>query len=334
MDNDKYLQQLFLEKIAQKHQVAPKNMAKELASVLNINSNVIYDRLSLKKLFNLEELATLVRHYKVSLDDLLLPNSAVFHSDAIAQQPSSFEDYLLRILKDLRTLKNIPQCEIAYSASEVPFFYYLFYNEVVLFKMYIYGRTVWNIPNCQNGKFSLKALNQPALNNLIQETKDLYVVFPTTECWTVNMLDTTINQIRHCLHCDLFQDPNDAITLLKGMEKMVDTMEKIAKTGTKNGTAQSFLYHNEMMQSPTLILVKSAIVNSVYFVYDSPNFMVSNENTTFSHASDYFEKIKHHSLPLNLEVQRIRFFKIFRTKLESAKEDFLKFLAIGAEKSH
>ncbi len=299
-------------------------MAKEVAALLNISSNVIYDRINGKKLLNIEELHLLSRHFKIGIDDLISPNVTGFQLGSIQKQPTSFDEFLLRILSDLRRLATIKDCEIIYVANETPFFYYLFNQNLVLFKLYIWGRTIWEMKNVQNQKFNTEQLNSNVTQFLIEELSQLYVTFPTTEFWNINMLDTTINQIRHCLECDLFENPSDALLIIEDTEKMISQMEETAKTNKKNNIGQSSIHHNELIQNSTIILVNSTKVKAVYFIYDSPNFMTSYADLTFKHTFNYYEKIKSSSFNLTEERQRIRFFKALRAKLQLAKEEFLK----------
>ncbi len=324
MSNNSFsLQNLLFQKIASKANVSQKSLVKDVTSVLNLNSNVIYDRLNGKKLLNIEEVQKLALHYNISLDELIHSNLAIFKLDALEQQPNSFDAYLMLILNDLKVLGTIPNCEINYVASEMPFFYYLFYPEVALFKMYIWARTVWNISAYQGAqKFNIAAFkNSETLKN-IEELKALYVKFPTTEYWNTNMLDTTINQIRYCFHCELFHDPKDAVELLEGIELTVDRLEETARTGQKSEQGQTILFHNELIQDSTLIMVDSPSTKAVYCVYDSPNFMISYSDSTFQHTYEYFTKIRKHCLPLNSEQQQLRFFKILRQKIKLVKEEF------------
>lgn len=301
-------------------------MAKEVAQILHISSNVIYDRINGKKLLNIEELYLLSKHYRISINDFISLNVTGFQLGSIQKQPSSFDEFLLRIFNDLKRLSSINDCEIIYVANETPFFHYLFHPNLVLFKMYVWGRTVWEIEDLQYKKFSAARFNLPSTEHLIQELSSLYVTFPSTEFWNINMLDTTINQIRHCLECDLFENPSDALVMMEEIEKLLHKMEEVAKSSKKNGVGLSRIHNNELIQNSTVILVSSKKLNVVYFIYDSPNFMVSYSELTFNHTYNYYEKIKASSFNLNEERQRIRFFKALRAKVSTAKEEFEKAL--------
>jgi hypothetical protein len=116
----------------------------------------------------------------------------------------------------------------------------------------------------------------------------------------------------------------DALVMMEEIEKMLHKMEEVAKTSKKNGVGLSRIHNNELIQNSTVILVNSTKLNMVYFIYDSPNFMVSYSELTFKHTYNYYEKIKKSSFNLNEERQRIRFFKALRAKVSAAKEEFEK----------
>jgi hypothetical protein len=320
--NGKTLQIHLFQRITQLLDGNTIKMAKEVATLLNISSNVIYDRINAKKLLNIEELHLMSRHFKINIDDLISPHVTGFQLGSIQKQPDSFDDFLLRILTDLRKLAHIKDCEIIYVANETPFSYYLFHPNLILFKMYVWGRTVWEMKDLQSQKFNAERLNHSETTLLIDELSELYITFPTTEFWNINMLDTTINQIRHCLECDLFENPSDALLIIEEVEMMVAQMEETAKSNKKNKLGASMIHHNELIQNSTIILVNSDKLKAVYFIYDSPNFMISYSDLTFKHTFNYYEKIKSSSFNLNEERQRIRFFKALRQKVKLVKEEF------------
>ena len=320
----KTLQLALFERISKQLGGNNKKLSKEISDLFNITSNVVYDRINAKKLLNIEEIAMMAKHFNISMDELISPVSTSFELSAYEKQPDSFAEYLMTILKDLRQLAMLPDCKITYVASETPFFYYLYTPVIALFKMYVWGRTVWDLPELENQTFDIEQLNTPETEALIEELLALYVKFPTTEVWNTNMIDTTLNQINHCLYCGFFKEPSDAIALVEALEKMVNKMEEIVKNGKKSKEGISVIYNNELMQNSTLILVGSPYLKALYLVFDSPNLMISHSTSLFEHTYKYYEKIERFSLHLNEERQRLRFFKVLRAKLEATKANFSK----------
>lgn len=327
--NGKDLQSLLFERIAQRYGNNTKNLSKEVSEVLHLSSNVVYDRLNGKKLLNIEELHNLSSHYAISLDELLQTNIVGFDAP-LSEQPKSFDDYLETIHKDLKILATIPDCKIDYVASELPFFHYLFEPSLVYFKMYIWARTIWNLKDYQQIKFNPETITLASSDALITTLLGLYQNFPSTDYWNVNMMDTSINQIRHCLFCDLFEHPNEALHLLRGLERIVDNMEETIIKGRKNENSKTMVYHNELIENSTLIVVNSSMERAIYMVYDSPNFFIGRNPRLFSLTEDYMEKIQQHSFRLSEERHRVRFFKVLRNKLYAAKEEF-KTVGVGQE---
>jgi hypothetical protein len=253
---------------------------------------------------------------------MISPIAAGYNLHSIQKQPESFDAYLNSILVDLEQLATLQDCEILYIASERPFFYYLFHPSVALFKMFLWGKTVWEIPEYKQGKFGSQRLSTPATEQLMSRLLELYVRFPTVEFWNINMIDTTINQIRHCIDCNLFDSLEEAFILIEDTEKIIDNMENIALHGNKVGHASSQVYHNELIQNSTTILVDSRAIKGIYLIYDSPNFMTCYKPETYAHTHAYYEKIKKSSFLLKDERERVRFFKALRGKVSAAKAEF------------
>ncbi len=313
----------FFEKIATSSLLTGKKFIDEISDLLNVSKSVTYDRINGKKLLNFDEIMLLATHYKVSLDELLYPTHTGFHLDTMQKQPQSFEIFLQELYKNTSMLSNLPNCEVSYSAIETPVFYYLFEPKLILFKMYIWSRTIWNNPSHLEHSFSINRLSTPENSRLIVETQKAFNQLHTIEFWNTGMIDSTIDQIRYAINSDLFDDKNDVATLLNCQMRIVEIMESIAAKGQKESGKKSEIYHAELVPTPTLITVNSEEHKVVYNIYDSPNFMTSFSEKTFDYTLDLFEKMKKGSLPLSEDRQRSRFFKHLKNKLNDAKAEFL-----------
>jgi hypothetical protein len=321
--SEKTLQAILFERIGAKVG-SHKNMAKEIATILEISSNVIYDRLNGKKSLSIEELYKLAKHYRFSLDDLIHGDATGFRLPSQLWQPRHFEEFLSIILADIsRVHKLLPNCKIYYAASDFTFFYYLLVDHLILFKLYIWGRTVWDIEKYQQEKCNLASLRQPSVLQLTEKLKNLYQDFPTVEFWHPNMIDTTLSQIRYCLLCNLFAQPTDALVLIKSIYTLMHKMEEMTRTERKSSKAETKAFFNEIMQNPTIILVDSPERKSVYSVYDSPNFMISYAQNTIKNTEFYLQRIERHSFRLSEEQHRNRFFEAMRHKVQEAEHEFI-----------
>ena len=116
-----------LEQIAKKYQ--RKSEAVDiLSSLLSIGKDAVYRRLRGDTLLTPDEISLLAKEFYISLDSLVLDNtsSVFFNFSAFTQKINSPTDYLNGILSLLRQIKLLPEVEILYASSEIPFFYYSF----------------------------------------------------------------------------------------------------------------------------------------------------------------------------------------------------------------
>ena len=141
----------------------------------------------------------------------------------------------------------------------------------------------------------------------------------------------TINQILHCIDCNLFDNIEEAFIFYIDCRhrKIIDKMERMASQGNKEGHGSSEAYHNELIQNSTAILVDSKAIKGIYLIYDSPNFMISYKPETYEHTFAYYEKIKKSSFALTDERQCTRFFRALRSKVSAAKVEFQKGLVLN-----
>ena len=98
----KQLQDLLFARILKKYNNNDKTFTKDISKILNLTSNVVYDRINGKKLLNIEEIFLLSKHYNIGLDDLTSSNVVSFEVPVLNEQPATFDEYMNTILKDLR----------------------------------------------------------------------------------------------------------------------------------------------------------------------------------------------------------------------------------------
>ncbi len=302
----------------------------ELSTVLGVGKDAIYRRFRGDTLMTPEELVILAQKYSLSLDALIYEktDTVFFRFNPFSHNVSSFEDYLTTIVKDLEGMNAMPGTHIRYASSEIPFFYYAYFPELISFKLYIFGRTIWNFDYLEDQSFSFDLVSYPDIR-LTKEMLDGYRSIPTTELWNLNIMDNTLNQIEYHVNSDGFKDNADALLLYDKLIELANHMEFMASQGCKcnledapeENSTNLVLYHNEMLYTNNTILVKTAQQGLLYTTFTSPNFLISADKRMYKFTENWFNKLMQKATPLstNAEKSRKSFFKKLRKKVESAK---------------
>ncbi|GAB4499081.1 MAG: hypothetical protein OHK0019_35580 [Saprospiraceae bacterium] len=305
-----------------------KSLAKELAIVLNIGESAVYKKLRGDNPLTLEEAAALAQHFHLSLDNYLLPQKGVvpmiFYP--LVEQTNGPLDFLRRLFANIEKAIQLPGSSLHYATVEIPVFNYLHFPELTAFKLFVWGRSTWEFDE-QNIDFHPETLAaNEEMNYLRTRILHCYHCWPSTEFWTLHMLDNTLSQIRYFSDQHVFRDNAFPARLLAQIGQLLEHQQKMAASGRKHlpnhppepdaGTFR--LFHNEMAPSGNTLLVQSADRNAVYFTFDNPDFFQTSDLTFVAYAPRWFDRLQKRSTPLSgsAERQRVRFFKTLEKRMK------------------
>lgn len=304
----------------------------ELAELLQIGKDGIYRRLRGDTLLTPDEVSLLSRKYHVSLDAYVFQNNnTVFFSyNLFRQRIQTFEDYLNPINNDLVQLARQPNPHVYYASAEVPIFHHCFFPELISFKLYVWGRTVWDFEYLRDRPFEVDLLPYSALQMTESMLKN-YRDIPSTEMWSHNILDFTLNQIEYHVISGGFKEEKDALMLCDRLYDLVNHLEKMSAHQKKfmpgiepeDAAGASFgLYHNEMVYTNNTILVNTDTGSAIYTAFGNPNFLKSTDQRVCSFADYWFKNMEAKSVSISQagEKGRSGFFKRLRRRIETVKK--------------
>jgi hypothetical protein len=272
----------------------------QLSELFNIGKDAVYRRLRGDTLLTPAEMAQLAQHYRLSIDNLIFDqtDTVFFTFNQFAQSIRNFDDYLEAIYQSIDHMQKLPEVTVYYVTSEIPLFCYCFFPELISFKLYMWGRTVWDFDFLHDKKFHLDILPAPTMR-LTQTLLDQYKNFPSTELWSLNLVDNTLNQIEYYASAGGFEKPEDALLLCNQVEELIDHLKRMAEQGKKfslgshpNKTSADFnLYHNEMVYINNTILAVSPQMHKVFIAYGNPNYLTSSDQKICHYTEDFMHNI-------------------------------------------
>lgn len=191
----------------------------------------------------------------------------------------------------------------------------------------MWGRTVWNFDYLQSKPFTFDLINVPTIEKA-REVVNLYRMLPSTELWSLNIMDNTLNQIEYYAQSGGFKRVEDAILLCQKLIQLADFMQTMAEKGRKikvglpESDGASFkLLHNEMIYTNNTILVNSSKGRAVYTTLGNPNFLKTNDDRMCDYTEKWFQGIISKSNLISEQGEKGRnwFFDRLRRRVEIVK---------------
>ena len=323
------LQQELLARIIERFE-KKVDAVRELADFFNVGKDAIYRRLRGDTLLTPEEIRQLARKYKISLDAILFEDKDMvfFSFNAFSRTIRSVDDYLSNLKANLENFGNVPNAEIYYPTNEIPIFYYCFFPELISFKLYVWGRNIWDLDYLQKHAFRPDIIQHHALD-MCNEVLQTYLRIDTIEMWSLNLFDNTLNQIEYYANTGGFKNEEDALELCDKLAALADHMSAMAEAGKKsdlNGhsieKADFQLYHNEMISTNSFIYLTSPHIRVLFSIYGSPNYMTSSDERICDYTENWIRKIKARSTPIIGDAARDRnwFFKGIKRRIENTRK--------------
>lgn len=302
------------------------DLVNELSNLLNVGRDAIYRRLRGDTLLTPDEIVLIAKTFKISLDALVFNQTdAVFFTfNAFSQEIQKVEDYLYDLKNNLHQYGSLPDNKVFFASSEIPIFYYCLFPKLMNFKLYVWGRTVWNLSYLQQEAFHFNLIDPYAIE-LGLHILEAYIDLDTTEFWSLNTLDKTLNQIEYHLNSGQFKDPKDALELCDVLEQLVEHLGRMAVAGKKfmaeskpeYGTSFN-LFHNEMIFTNNTIYLTSPHMRVVFSTFGNPNYLKSTDPRLCDFIEIWFKSIQTKSSPISTNAEKARnwYFNTLKRKID------------------
>jgi hypothetical protein len=304
-----------------------------LRNLLHVSKDAIYRRLRGDSLLSPSELALLARHFHISLDELVYQGSdrVYFSFSALNSATHSVEDYLLGLHDNLNRLEHLPDVKVYYTSSELPIFYYFLFEELAVFKLYIWGRSAWDFDYLKQEPFNVRLISPHAVA-LSREILDLYFRFDTTELWSINIFDNTLNQIEHHFISGAIAQPEQALLLCDRLSDLAAHLQNMAAYGRKfkprlspDHGAPFALLHNDSLYTNNTIFVDAPHLRRVFSTFGDPDYLVSSDERICDFTHQWLQRLMGKSVLISAQAEGLRsgFFHQVKRKIEATKRRIL-----------
>lgn len=297
-------------------------LAQELMALLRRSKANTYKKMSGEVMLSAEETVAIARHFGISLDQYVHSGHGDFDKLSFdyslpQHQPRSPAGFLEKVRRDLERVAQIPQVRMLYASNEVPLFHSLVCRNLTAFKLYVWSRTNWRLPEMLNAPFDPDDFyaRWPEVEEHRHITAELYQRIPSKEYWPRSVAGNILNQIRYYADARLFKDPKMPALLCTELHEMLESRAQMAAQGNKGSlpdgeaAAPFDLYLNEIAYTNNIVLICSATQPlAVYTTVDNPNFLRSTDTVFCKHMSHWVQQIEDCSYHCSNEQHRLSLF--------------------------
>lgn len=303
------------------------SMPEELASLLGISADSAYRRIRGEKTMDLGELALVCSTYRLSLDALVAQSSGqfVFTGRFVGSDDLPFATWLAGMNAQLEQIAGAKNAVFIFRAEDIPTFHYFQFPELTQFKLFFWRRTILDLPEFRQRRFSL-AEREDDLLAMARKTYLTYMRLPSTELWNADCLNAFLRQIAFYRESDTFISEADAQTLYDRLLNLVDHMQVQAEAGSKflvgeppaTGSGVYKVYVNEVMQGDNMIYAEGSGMRMVFLNHSAINYVVTSDAKFCDFTQASMENITRRSVLISGtgEKERNRFFRELRAEIE------------------
>jgi hypothetical protein len=305
------------------------SLVDEVAEVLNISNDSAYRRIRGEKAITLEETTQLCIRFKISLDQLLLPNSDsfIFNGRITNNTDYTFENWLQSIIQVLQNIQSYHPNHILYLAKEIPFFYYFLIPEIAAFKSFFFMKSILFYEDWKNARFSVTD-DYSRYHETWRTISNTFASIPGTEIWSIENISSTIHQIEFYRQTGALKSNEDAICLFQKLEELINHLERQAEYGVKlfygqkpsSASASYKMFFNELIMGDNMQLVQLGNKQVTYINHSVINFIMTADEAFNNYMKKTMDVIAQKSTPISEvnERERLIFFNKLRAKVNVA----------------
>ncbi len=311
-----------------------------ISELLGVGKDAVYRRMRGESVMTPAEIDLIAVKYKLSVDSLLYDKSdTVFWSfNTFTKKVTNFKEYLEGVRYSIDAAHAMPGTELFYASMEIPVFHYFYSQQLTAFKLYVWGLTSLGFDFLEGRKFSFNLIS-PDNFKVTDHIVKLYNQLPTTELYSLNITDHTLNHIEYIATIDGFENPDDALVLCDAVSEIMRHTCDMAAKGMKfspgteptEGINAPFrLYHNELVSTNNTFLLKTAVNKMLYTTFGNPNFLSTTDKKMCDYADKWLTSTLQKSTPISNQSEKNRawFFnrlekriKRTRTRIEMLREE-------------
>lgn len=298
------------------------NPAHEISDRLGININKTYERMGGRVPLKIDELVALAEHFRFSLDEALgLKNDTIpfNYVPLTAGGPDQYLRYMHGLEATLRHLAAADQSELTFAADDIPVFHFMPYPKLTYFKLYAWNQSM----NSIDGSYEqfMRSADRAELRNVFKGITSAYRAIPTTEIWTEETINPTLNLLAHYRDFGKFDHADTLSELCKQLLDMLGCVEKWAADSGKDGegTTPYNLYLCPVQPGSSIMLTRCNGKLSVRIKLYTINSVATDNPTLCKETQQWIDQTisKSTNLTRSSEITRAHFFDGMKARVRA-----------------
>ena len=274
----------------------PQNssLIEAVALALEISYDAAHRRVSLKSKFSLDESVLLAKYYNLSIDRLFETTNTNFISVEKTKSIASEEEltiYLEESYTSLIQILNQKDCNIIYSAKDIPLFYTISDDVLSQFKMYVWLKLL-------DPKFTDRSFEgfipSLSLTKAGKQLANLYSNLNTTEVWDITTINSTLKQIHYYFKAGQIQTQK-ALEICTLLKKLITNIA----LKLNNKEHPFLIYYNELHLMNNHVLVSTPNSQLLYVPFTLLSYYKTTDKLTCNEAKEFLDKQLQESKLLN-----------------------------------
>ncbi len=304
----------------------------EIAGVLDIGYDAAYRRINLKTNLSLEESVKLAKHYKISLNKLFEVGNSNTLIAELPPQPRDelgLELWLKASLANISNLIKLKNCEMIYSAKDIPFFHTLNDSYLSRYKMYVWLKDLNS--EMAKSKISFDEWIKIIPDSLLESAFNLsaaYKYIDITELWNDNTVTGSLQQLLYYFEAGLVSK-DIALKICDDISTVIDHTEKQTIQQSITDATNENSYH--LYKCDLHVLTNTVMIITPFSkVFFSPFTVLSYFKIEHSHTCEMMheflkKQMSNSKLLVNAgEKDRTLFFNKIHAKIDIVRQRIIR----------
>lgn len=307
------------------------SVADAVSEILHVSTDSAYRRIRGETPLVLDEVQTICRHFKLSLDHLLGENRTTVSFENIRVNTADYDyaRYLKGLQQQLALLEPFNEKEIIYMSKDLPIFHNFYFKPLLTFRYFFWMKINVDHPLFEHRLFEMDML-PPVIENLSRDLLTTYSKIPSTEMWNIESINSTISQIEFSRTSGHFKDQADVLKIYQSLEETVLHIRDQAEYGCKFFPGEDpqvqpenlKFFFNRVVLGDNTVMAVTEKGRAAYINYGNLNYLATRDETFCNVLSEDFENLIRRSTLISAtgERQRNVFFNILLSKIKERQK--------------
>lgn len=304
-----------------------------MSLLLGISKDGAYRRLRGNTDLSLADSIILAKHFGISLN--IIGNNEDGEVCGIKDRPiHNIRDFRRQFENIELTLEEFQQysgTRLMIEAMEVPLFRQFRYPGLAAFKIFIWLKSVFNLPDFEALSFGVSKVPSDLLDSA-QRIANSYNHLDSLEFWSANSFKSLVRQVEYYHDAGLFSKAEEQTLILKELRNLVSDLKKEVLSGRKVNLLSTpakgkmrLYYHEYLPQTPQILFERAGVAEELWMSFEELTFIKSKTQDLLSQKqkSNHLKMKNSLLISSNEEKERSKFFFQLERELQALENRLL-----------